>query len=165
MLGKDKTMENDSPSISRVERPAPTEARTIIGKQVIIEGNIQGKEDLHIEGSVKGTIGLEERHLIIGPDGQVEAEINAKNVTISGKVAGKIRALGKISITKEAEVSGEMHAKSISIEDGAYFKGAIELEREPNRKLAVTKKANAVSASLPDKEPKVLPGKEAKNGS
>lgn len=119
--------------------PAPktmtSSDRTVIGQQIAIEGSIRGKESLLIEGSLKGKIMLEEHQVIVGPKGRVEAEIHAKDVTIGGKMAGNINALGKVKITKTAEFHGEVKAKGISVEDGAYIKAVIELEREEKQKV------------------------------
>jgi cytoskeletal protein CcmA (bactofilin family) len=109
--------------------PAPSQ-KTVIGEHISIEGDIKGREDLVIQGSVKGSVHLPECHLTIGPKGQVEAEIQAANVTISGTLAGNILAQGKVEITKEANFTGEIKAKRISVEDGAYLKATIEMEKE-----------------------------------
>jgi cytoskeletal protein CcmA (bactofilin family) len=105
--------------------------RTTIGQHISINGDIRGEEDLVIEGSVKGIVELQKHHLIIGSMGQVDAEIKADNVTVSGKLTGNIMAAGKVQITKEADFTGEIRAKGISVEDGAYLKAVIEMEREP----------------------------------
>jgi cytoskeletal protein CcmA (bactofilin family) len=175
MLRKEKKFEKDkTPASSEitgeeksllVSGAVAQDEKTIIGEHITIEGRIYGKEHLVIHGSMKGTIELEKHNSDIGTKGRFEGEIHAQNIRIRGQMNGNIKTQGKVEISKEADFIGEIKAKSISIEDGAYFKGAIELEREPNRKLAVTKKENAVSASLPDKESKVLPGTEAKKGS
>lgn len=112
-----------------VSSAASTE-KTIIGENISIKGTIHGKGNLVIQGSVKGNIDLEKYHLTVGPNGNVEAEINAEHVTISGRLAGNINALGKVEITRTAEFSGEIKAKRISVEDGAYLKAVIELQRE-----------------------------------
>jgi cytoskeletal protein CcmA (bactofilin family) len=130
MLRKTKSVENNN-------MPAPSMGeKTIIGEQISIEGCIQGKGDLVIDGSIKGSIELEKHHLTVGPKGQVEADIHADNVTISGRMTGNIKAGCKVEITKEADFNGEIKAKRISVEDGAYLKAAIELEREPQKKAA-----------------------------
>ena len=77
---------------------------------------------------------------------------------------GSIKAHDKIRITKEADFIGEIRAKSIAVEDGAYFKGSIELEREPNRKSATKEKAPTFASPRPDKEPDNLAPKEVKQG-
>ncbi|MBU1742587.1 MAG: polymer-forming cytoskeletal protein [Proteobacteria bacterium] len=105
--------------------------KTTIGQHISIDGDIRGEEDLVIEGSVKGIVELQKHHLTIGAKGQVEAEIKADNVTVSGKLSGNISAAGKVQITKEADFTGEIRAKGISVEDGAYLKAVIEMERAP----------------------------------
>jgi len=99
MLKKNKKVNTD---IAPSHIPAPVEGKTIIGEQITIDGTIHGKEDLLIEGSVKGRIEVETHHLTVGSRGQVEAEIQASNVTISGRLVGNINAAGKVEITKEA---------------------------------------------------------------
>jgi len=126
--------------------------KTVIGEHISIEGGIRGKETLVIEGSVKGKIQLENHHLIIGPKGKVEAEIHADNVTISGRLFGNVNATGKVEITKEADFSGEIKAKRISVEDGAYLKAVIELEREPEKKPIPTGKSADQVAFGPGKK-------------
>lgn len=149
MLGKDKRVKKggipDSSPVSTVEK-------TTIGEHISIEGSILGKEDLLIEGSVKGSIKLEECHLTVGSKGQVEGEMQAENVTISGRLIGNIKARGKVEITKEADFNGEIKAKSISVEDGAYLKAVIELEREPLKKAAPVSKLTGLSGPGSGKE-------------
>jgi cytoskeletal protein CcmA (bactofilin family) len=147
MLGKSKT-DKTKPEVQETEtfRPEPTkseetwkapapkppaspETRTLIGEHISIKGDIRGEGDLVIEGSVQGSVRLDQYHLTVGPKGKVEAEISAGSVTISGRLTGNIIAVDKVSITKEADFNGEIKAKSISVEDGAYLKAAIELER------------------------------------
>jgi len=125
-----------APPVSAVASPSAKTEKTVIGENIAIEGDIRGKEDLLIQGSVKGSVQLEKHHLTVGARGQVEAEITADNVTISGRLMGNIKALGKVEITKEADFTGEIKAKRISVEDGAYLKAVIELEREPEKKPA-----------------------------
>ena len=138
--------------------------KTIIGEYITIEGSISGEEHLVIEGSMKGTIDLKRHNFAIGSKGRFEGEIRAQKVSISGEMNGSIKAQDKIRITKEADFVGEIRAKSISVEDGAYFKGSIELEREPNRKSATKEKAPILASPRPDKEPDSLAPKETKQG-
>ncbi len=99
-----------------------------------MEGTVRGEANLFIEGSLKGSIELEKHHITVGSKGHAEAEIQADNVTVSGRLTGNIKAHGKVEITKDAHFSGEIKAKSISIEDGAYLKAVIELGRESDKK-------------------------------
>ena len=136
--------------------------RTIIGDQIFIEGVIRGEEDLLIEGSVKGSIEMKSHHLTVGSKGQVEAEVNAANVTISGKLEGNISATGRVEITKAADFNGEIKAKSFSVEDGAYLKAVIEMEREPRQKTVPLGKPESKVFPEPTKEPLALAGKDIK---
>jgi cytoskeletal protein CcmA (bactofilin family) len=130
--------------------------KTIIGEQVSIDGSIQGREDLVIEGAVKGSVKLEKYHLIVGSKGKVEAEIHAGNVTISGRVIGNVKAQEKVAITKEADFNGDIKAKRISVEDGAYLKAVIEVEREEQKKAVSPGKTVEMASPGPDKEPITL---------
>ena len=111
-----------------------SQEKTVIGQHISVEGIVRGKENLVIEGSMKGSIELEKHQVTVGPNGKVEAEIHADNVIISGRLVGNIIAQGKVEITKEADFSGEIKAKRISVEDGAYLKAVIELERPSDKK-------------------------------
>jgi len=89
----------------------------------------------------------------VGPNGQVEGEITAQNVSVSGEFKGNIQSHEKVEVTRQADFYGEIKAKSISIEDGAYIKGMIELDREPNRKSTGAQKPNATAAPETGKAP------------
>ena len=132
---------NDNPiAEDKVSPPPPshssvsTKEKTVIGQHILVEGVVRGNENLVIEGSMKGSIELEKYQVTVGANGQVEAEIRADNVTISGRLVGNIQADGKVEITKEADFSGEIKAKRIAVEDGAFLKAAIELERQSDKK-------------------------------
>jgi cytoskeletal protein CcmA (bactofilin family) len=163
MLGKPKKPENDTPfNAGKIEekkqapppppppppRPTPqtSEVKTVIGQHIAIEGQIRGEEHLVIEGSMKGNVQMEKHNFTVGANGRVDGEIRAQNVSISGQLKGTINALGKVEVTKEADFYGDIKAKSISVEDGAYFKGSIELSREPHRKSAFTEAAKGPSS-------------------
>jgi cytoskeletal protein CcmA (bactofilin family) len=133
--------------------------KTIIGEQITIEGSICGKENLLIEGSMRGKIELEEHQVIVGSKGKVEAEIHAKDVTISGRMTGNIQALGKVEITRAAEFNGEVKARRISVEDGAYIKAVIELDRDDKKKASSAGKPDLqVASSGSNQEPVALSG-------
>ena len=146
MLGKTKKPENSrSYSVPKKEEakppapsprptPTPSEEKTTIGEHISIEGQIKGEEHLVIEGAMKGKVEMEKHNFTVGSNGRVDGDIRAQNVSISGQLKGTINALGKVEVTKEADFFGDIKAKSISVEDGAYFKGSIELDREPHRK-------------------------------
>ena len=150
-VSADRSVEGKSSTF--LSKSTAGEEKTIIGEHISIEGSIRGEENLEIEGSIKGNIELGKHYLRVGPNGQVEGEINARNVSVSGEFKGSIKSHEKVEITREADFYGELKAKSISIEDGAYIKGVIELDREPNRKSTGAQKPNATAAPETGKAP------------
>src|ERR1051325_4891220 len=93
-----------------------------IGKSVVIRGELSGSEDLYIDGQVEGTIELREHHLTVGPNGRVQANVNAKEVVIQGSVKGNVRAIDRVEIRKSGSLTGDLVAARVVIEDGAFFK-------------------------------------------
>ena len=150
MLRKEEEFENvkeheaskiiEPKSISPAPGPELRDEKTVIGKQIFIEGTIRGQEHLLIEGSIKGNVEMGKHNFAVGPNGQVEGEILAQNVGIRGQLKGSVTAQGKVEIKKDADILGDIKAKSISVEEGAYFKGSIELDRKPHRKAEFTEK-------------------------
>ncbi len=117
--------------IPRSVTPAASEtARTILGPSVTLRGELAGDEDLVIEGQFDGTLHIRDHCLTVGPQGQVKAEIQASRAIIQGAVTGNITARERIEIRKTGRVMGDLLAPGIAIEDGAYFKGSIEIVRE-----------------------------------
>lgn len=101
----------------------------VIGKSVIVKGQIYSREDLTIDGEVEGTVELQEHRLTIGPNGKVTASIKAREIVVLGTVHGNVEASDKIDIRKEAKLVGDIRTARIVIEDGAYFKGNIDIQR------------------------------------
>jgi len=112
-------------------RPIPASAAgsARIGPSVQVKGEISGSEDLEIHGSVEGTVTLDERRLTIGPTAKVSADLSAREIVIYGSVKGNLRGKDRIEIKKDGSVVGDLATARIMIEDGAYFKGSIEIER------------------------------------
>ena len=143
----------DEKTAPPIPRPTPTptsspsDAKTTIGRHISIDGQIRGEEHLIIQGVMKGNVEMEKHNFTVGSNGRVDGEIRAQNVSISGQLKGAINAFGKVEVTKEADFLGDIKAKSISVEDGAYFKGSIELDREPHRKSSITETAKEPSSS------------------
>jgi cytoskeletal protein CcmA (bactofilin family) len=155
-----KTMDEKKPMPG--PSPLSQNEKTVIGEKIFIEGSIRGEEHLVIEGSMKGTIEMEKHNFSVGPKGRFEGEIKAQNVSIGGQMIGKIKSQGKVEVTKEADFLGEIKAKSISVEDGAYFKGTIELDREPHRKTTLTGKTTDAPVPAWEKAPVVQTDKSSK---
>jgi cytoskeletal protein CcmA (bactofilin family) len=114
-----------------------------IGKSVVIKGELSGSEDLYVDGVVEGTIQLQSNNLVIGPNGQVRASIHAKGVAVQGKVEGNIRATERAELRKSAAVVGDIFTQRIAIEEGAYFRGKVDIQREAAKPAAVSSKAES----------------------
>ena len=100
------------------------------GKSVVIKGELNGSEDLTIEGHVEGTIQLKEHVLTIGPNGRIKAQVFAKSVIVLGEVNGNITASDKVDIRDNGSVEGDLIAPRIAIAEGAHFKGSIDMQRK-----------------------------------
>ncbi len=118
--------------------PAPRVTRTeaTIGKSVRIKGNLYAEEDLYLDGQIEGTLDLPKNRLTIGKSGKVQATIKAREVDVHGTVNGDIEASSKITIRSAANLVGNLKSATISIEDGAYFKGSIDIVRAAPAKPA-----------------------------
>jgi cytoskeletal protein CcmA (bactofilin family) len=100
-----------------------------LGASLHVKGEITGNEDLHVDGTVEGLIHLEDRKLVVGASAKVSADVIAREVVVYGNVKGNLRAKDRIEIKKEGSVVGDLTTARIMIEDGAYFKGSIEIDR------------------------------------
>ncbi len=127
---------------SRAQSLATAEQATI-GKGLFIKGEINGSESLLIDGKVEGSINLPGNRVTIGANGQVSANIVAREVVILGKVRGNVSATDRVDIRAEGSLNGDVAAARISIEDGAYFKGGIDIRKPEAIKGA---SANAAAA-------------------
>lgn len=109
---------------------SPDSGRTQLGRSMVVKGDLSGNEDLVISGQFEGTVSVQGHSVTIGPEGKVKAEIQAARVIIHGSVHGNISVKERVEIYKTGQVVGDLVAPGISIEDGAYFKGKIEILRE-----------------------------------
>ncbi len=107
-----------------------------LGASLHIKGEISGNEDLHIDGSVEGLVQLEDRKLTVGASAKVTADVVAREVVVYGSVKGNLRARDRIEIKKDGSVVGDLTTARIMIEDGAYFKGSIEIDRTSDKQAA-----------------------------
>lgn len=127
---------------------SPEPDRNFIGKAVRIVGQIFTKEDLYVDGDVEGTIeGLDTR-ITIGTNGRVQAGIKAREVVILGQIQGDVEATDKVDLRKDAKLVGNITTARISIEDGAVFKGSIDI-RKPEPKPAAAAGAAAAVVAVP----------------
>jgi cytoskeletal protein CcmA (bactofilin family) len=110
------------------EPEAPRSAASI-GKSVTIKGQIFSREDLFVDGEINGTLEAQEHRITVGPNGKVEAGIKAREIVILGTVHGNVEASEKIDIRKDARLVGDIKTSRIIIEDGAFFKGSIDITK------------------------------------
>jgi cytoskeletal protein CcmA (bactofilin family) len=107
----------------------PRGGSAVLGKSVIVKGQIFSREDLTIDGEVEGTVELQEHRLTVGPNGKVIASIKAREVVVLGTIHGNVETTDKIDIRKDAKLLGDIKTARVVIEDGAYFKGNIDIVR------------------------------------
>ena len=119
-----------------------------ISKGLSIKGEITGTESLFIDGKVEGSISIPGNRVTVGRNGQVAANITAREIVVLGKVRGNMAASDRVDIRSEGSLTGDVTAQRISIEDGAYFKGGIDIRKPGNSEA---KGANSVAASEPAK--------------
>lgn len=123
---------NTVQSPNRNFEPDATTSRSgsaALGKNVTVKGQIFAREDLTIDGEVEGTVECHEHRLTIGPNARVQAGLKAREIVIHGSIQGNVDATDKIDIKKEAKLVGDIKTSRIVIEDGAYFKGSIDISK------------------------------------
>jgi cytoskeletal protein CcmA (bactofilin family) len=117
---------------------APETARgeiTLIGTSIVIKGELSCGEDLYIDGQVEGTIDPKGNSLTIGPNGRVKANVNASAVVVQGKLDGSIQASDRVDLKQSAVVTGDIATQRISIDEGAYFKGRVNIQKEAPKEV------------------------------
>lgn len=117
-----------------VVRPSAGAAR--VGATLSFKGELAGDEDLVVDGELEGNIELGSSRLTVGPEGRVQADIRAREIIVQGNVRGKLRATDRLQITRTGNVVGELVAGRIVIEDGAYFKGSIDIQKPEEERRA-----------------------------
>jgi cytoskeletal protein CcmA (bactofilin family) len=129
-----------------------------IGKSVVIKGELSGSEDLHIDGEVEGSIDLKEHVLTIGPHARVRANVSAREIVVHGKVEGNLNGTERVELKRSAVHVGDISTQRITVEDGAYLKGAIDIHKdaakpaqtarptEPAKSYTATATGNALSS-------------------
>jgi cytoskeletal protein CcmA (bactofilin family) len=141
---------------SAVSEPAPAAARPVttttadqatIGKSLVIKGEVTGSESLYIDGRVEGSINLSGNRVTVGRNGVVSANINAREIVVLGKVRGNLTASDRVDIRSDGSLTGDVVAARISIEDGAFFKGGIDIRKAGQKSGNEEVKAQAETAT------------------
>src|SRR5579864_9821161 len=128
-----------------------------IGKSVVIKGELNGSEDLTIEGHVEGTIQLRENVLTIGPNGRIKAQVFAKSVIVLGEVTGNVSASDKVDIRENGSVDGDLIAPRVAIAEGAHFRGSVDMQRKPGQ-VQPAVSPNAPTAAVKAAQPNAPQG-------
>lgn len=144
-----------TPSFEANVRPAPAPAapstpsgeQATIGKSLIIKGEVTGSESLYIDGKVEGSISLPGNRVTVGRNGQVAANISAREIVVLGKVRGNVTASDRVDIRSEGSLTGDVTAQRISIEDGAFFKGGIDIRKPGANEKGSEKASESKSAA------------------
>jgi cytoskeletal protein CcmA (bactofilin family) len=122
-----------SPDDTRKQRSTPMSSVAIVGKSIVIKGELSGNEDLVVEGNVDGTITLTDNNLVVGADGRVNANLFARSVTITGKVEGDVSSTERVEITATGSLKGNIRSPRVVINDGAFFQGSVEMKKSPSQ--------------------------------
>ena len=120
-----------------------------IGKSVVIRGELTGNEDLYLDGEVEGNINLRDHKLVIGPNGKIKANITARDVVVHGRVEGNITTTDRVELKRACTLIGDVATQRIAIEDGAFFKGAIDVKESKEAMTEVRKPVASASLMSP----------------
>jgi len=134
---KQNAAPSTSPGMREMPNPQPANSMAAIGASMVIKGDIFSREELYVDGDVEGKVELQHR-LTIGPRGKVRANIKAREVIVLGDVHGNVEVSDKITIQRNGSVIGDIKTAGIIIDDGAYFKGSIDIVKSPPIKKAET---------------------------
>ncbi len=139
------------PSLVRTppEDSAAAEQGAAIGKSLVIKGEVSGSESLYIDGKVEGSINLPGNRVTVGRNGQIAATITAREVVVQGKIVGNVNASDRVNVRSEGSLTGDVISQRISVEDGAYFKGKIDIRRPGQPGERINNGAGTREAELP----------------
>jgi cytoskeletal protein CcmA (bactofilin family) len=143
------------PSVKQEARPVenrmPESTRNAatahIGKSVVIKGQLSGSEDLYLDGEVEGTVDLPGHTLTVGPSARIKANISARIVVIQGTINGNVRGSDKVELKNSAVLTGDIATKRIAIDDGAFFKGGVDIQKEESKAAPAPASSSSASTS------------------
>lgn len=118
-----------------------------IGKSVVIRGELTGNEDLYLDGEIEGNIDLRDHKLVIGPNGKIKATITARDIVLHGRVEGNVSAAERVELKKSCTLVGDVSTARIVIEDGAFFRGAIDIKEDRDHKVEPRKAVVSAGSS------------------
>jgi cytoskeletal protein CcmA (bactofilin family) len=138
--------ESRRPEPAKMSEPVRSQVAAHIGKSVVVKGELSGSEDLYLDGEVEGTIELRDHTLTVGPNGRIRAHISAREVIIHGKAEGNITGSDRVELKKSCVLLGDIITQRIVIEDGAFFKGSVDLHKESKPEPRKAMSASAAAA-------------------
>lgn len=141
------TVSEPAQTVARPAIATSTADQATIGKSLVIKGEVTGSESLYIDGRVEGSINLAGNRVTVGRNGVVAANINAREIVVLGKVRGNLTASDRVDIRSDGSLTGDVVAARISIEDGAYFKGGIDIRKAGQKVNGEEKAVPAVESS------------------
>ena len=135
IFGQEKESEKSSPAATPPATTAKSEAGRLttpakIGKTIVFRGELSGGEDLTIEGRVEGRVELKDHHLVVGETGNISADVEAKTITVIGKMEGNLKAKERVEILASGSLVGDIYAPRLLIADGARLKGSVDMSEE-----------------------------------
>ncbi len=137
-----------APRVTATSTSTATADQATIGKSLVIKGEVTGSESLYIDGRVEGSINLSGNRVTVGRNGVVAANINAREIVVLGKVRGNLTASDRVDIRSDGSLTGDVVAARISIEDGAFFKGGIDI-RKAGQKVNGAEETKSSSTTAP----------------
>jgi cytoskeletal protein CcmA (bactofilin family) len=165
----DEDDRRETAAVPRIGQAQPVQSKnvSVIGPTVVFRGELSADEDLIIEGHIEGTIAHHKKHLTVGRQGRIKADIHASSVIVLGQVVGDIHSEGMVSLAKGSEVTGDISCGRIAMEDGARFKGKIDMGTPVkvaavNTETAVNRETPVVEAVRKEISPKIA-GQAAKS--
>lgn len=141
-------MHEPTPATAPRNATLNSQEQATIGKSLVIKGEVTGSESLYIDGRVEGSINLPGNRVTVGRNGVVNANVNAREIVVVGKVKGNLLASDRVDIRNEGSLTGDVVAQRISIEDGAFFKGGIDI-RKPGQMTQPGQKTNGEAKDVP----------------
>ena len=161
-----KSDEDNKPDMASEPRIGQTpsgqsKSVSVIGSTLVFKGELSADEDLIIEGQIEGTIAHHKKHLTVGEKGRVKADIHASSVIVLGQLIGDIHSEGMVSLAKSADVAGDIFCASIIMENGARFKGTIDMGEPP--KVTVVSREPVQAEAVRTEKPHSVAGHTAKS--
>jgi cytoskeletal protein CcmA (bactofilin family) len=143
-----------------VKRAAAARDSATIGPSIRIDGDVRGEEDLLIEGEVTGTVQLQGNNLVIGSQGRVKANVYAQSIEVEGQMDGDLCGSERVSIRKGARVTGNVTAPRVNIEDGAHFKGSVEMDVPQTADSSVREQGSKAALNGGGAKPAAAPARQ-----